>query len=163
MALFGILPLLFGGIGNPVSVFVASKLLPRLGSIRQTRRVMAYLGFTGASGFLILSTHVNDAFMAVVAIAMASFCNDLVMPGSWASAMDIGGKHAGSLSGAMNMCGNLGGALCPVVIGYILHWTNQNWNLTFYVSAAVYLMGIVCWRFLDPVTPLEVEEPAFAH
>jgi hypothetical protein len=23
------------------------------------------------------------------------------------------------------------------------------------VSAAIYLMGIVCWRFLDPATPLE--------
>ena len=157
MALFGILPLLFGGLGNPASVFVASRLLPRIGSIRQTRRVMAYIGFTGAAAFLILSTRVNDALMAVVAIAMASFCNDLVMPGAWASAMDIGGKHAGSLSGAMNMCGNLGGALCPVVIGYILAWTHHDWNLTFYVSAAVYLMGIVCWRFLDPVTPLEVE------
>jgi MFS family permease len=157
MALFGILPLLFGGLGNPSSVFIASRLLPRLGSIRQTRRVMAYLGFTGAAGFLILSTRVNDPLMAVLAIAMASFCNDLVMPGAWGSAMDIGGKHAGSLSGAMNMCGNLGGALCPVVIGYILAWTHHDWNLTFYVSAAVYLMGIVCWRFLDPVTPLEVE------
>jgi MFS family permease len=159
MALFGILPLLFGGLGNPASVFIASRMLPRLHSIRQTRRFMAYIGFTGAAGFLIFSTRVNDPLMAVVAIAMASFCNDLVMPGAWASAMDIGGKHAGSLSGAMNMCGNFGGALCPVVIGYILRWTHQDWNLTFYVSAAVYLMGILCWRFLDPVTPLEVETP----
>jgi MFS family permease len=120
---------------------------------------MAYIGFAGAASFLILSTRVNDPLMAIFAIGLASFCNDLVMPGAWASAMDIGGKHAGSLSGAMNMCGNFGGALCPVVIGYILHWTDRNWNLTFYISAAVYLMGIVCWKFLDPVTPLEVESP----
>jgi MFS family permease len=86
---------------------------------------------------------------------MASFSNDLVMPGSWAACMDVGGTHAGSLSGAMNMAGNVGGALSPLVIGYILYWTHNNWNLTFYVSAAIYLMGIVCWRFLDPVTPLE--------
>jgi sugar phosphate permease len=69
--------------------------------------------------------------------------------------MDVGGKHAGSLSGMMNMAGNVGGALSPLVIGYILYWTNNNWNLTFYVSAAIYLMGTVCWRFLDPATPLE--------
>jgi sugar phosphate permease len=71
--------------------------------------------------------------------------------------MDVGGVHAGSLSGAMNMSGNIGGALCPLAIGYILTWSNMNWNLTFYVSAAIYLMGIVCWKFLDPVTPLEAE------
>jgi MFS family permease len=162
MAIFGIVPLLFGGLGNPASVFVASRLLPHLGGIRQTRRTMAYIGFAGASAFLVLSTQVNDALMAVLAIGMASFCNDLVMPGAWAAAMDIGGKHAGSLSGAMNMCGNFGGALCPVAIGYILKWTHQDWNLTFYVSAAVYLLGIVCWRFLDPVTPLEIAEDVHA-
>ena len=59
----------------------------------------------------------------------------------------------------MNMSGNIGGALCPAVIGYILYWSDFNWNLTFYISAAIYLMGIVCWKFLDPVTPLEVEPP----
>jgi MFS family permease len=105
--------------------------------------------------FLLLSTRLNDPLLAVLAIGMASFSNDLVMPGSWAACMDVGGTHAGSLSGAMNMAGNVGGALSPLVIGYILYWTHNNWNLTFYVSAAIYLMGIVCWRFLDPVTPLE--------
>ena len=37
----------------------------------------------------------------------------------------------------------------------MLRWTNSNWNLTFYVSAAIYLMGCVFWLFLDPVTPLD--------
>jgi sugar phosphate permease len=55
----------------------------------------------------------------------------------------------------MNMSGNIGGAICPAAIGLILYFSNNNWNLTFYVSAAIYLMGIVCWMFLDPVTPLE--------
>jgi nitrate/nitrite transporter NarK len=55
------------------------------------------------------------------------------------------------------MWGNIGGALCPFVIGVILKLTTGDWNLTFYVSAAIYLMGIVCWKFLDPVTPLEAE------
>ena len=36
---------------------------------------------------------------------------------SWAAAMDIGGKYSGTLSGAMNSWGNLGGAVAPTVIG----------------------------------------------
>ena len=52
------------------------------------------------------------------------------------------------------MWGNLGGALSPIAIGYMLDATHNNWNLTFYVSAAVYLTGAVFWSFLDPVTPL---------
>jgi MFS family permease len=102
----------------------------------------------------------NDPLMAVLAIGMASFSNDLVMPGAWAACMDVGGKHAGSLSGMMNMAGNIGGAMSPLAIGFILSWSRNDWNLTIYLSAAVYLMGIVCWRFLDSVTPLEEEPPS---
>jgi ACS family glucarate transporter-like MFS transporter len=60
----------------------------------------------------------------------------------------------------MNMWGNIGGAISPLSIGYMLKWSGNNWNLAFYASAAIYLMGIVCWRFLDPVTPLSKEAPA---
>ena len=90
----------------------------------------------------------------MLAIGSASFFNDLTMPPSWGAAMDLGGEFAGTLSGAMNMAGNIGGAMCPMVIGYLLTWTHNNWDMTFYVSAAVYLTGVVFWRFLDPVTKL---------
>jgi MFS family permease len=88
-------------------------------------------------------------------IVMASFSNDLVMPGAWTAAMDVGGKYAGTVSGAVNSWGNLGGALGPLVTAYILHWSHGNWNLPLYMSAAIYLMGVFCWLALDPVTPLD--------
>jgi len=69
--------------------------------------------------------------------------------------MDIGGRHAGTVSGSMNMLGNVGGALSPLAIGYILTFTNNNWALTFYISSAIYLIGGVCWLFIDAHTPLE--------
>jgi MFS family permease len=153
-------PLFMGGLGNPASVLFAKMLVRYTGDVARTRRIMAYIGFTGASGFLLLSTTVHEPVLAVLLIGMASFSNDLVMPGAWAAAMDVGGPHAGSLSGAMNMWGNIGGAICPLAIGFILKWTNHNWNLTFYVSAAIYLLGILCWMFLDSVTPLEQVAPA---
>ncbi|HUI57259.1 MAG TPA: MFS transporter [Bryobacteraceae bacterium] len=154
-AWFGVLPLFFGGLGDLAGVAIAARLARMTGSVARARRLVAYAGFAGASGFLLLSTTLQNPAMAVVAIALASFCNDLTMPGSWTSSMDIGGTYAGTVSGAMNMWGNAGGAMAPIVNGYLLTWSHGNWNVTFYVSAAVYLMGIVCWRFLDPVTPLE--------
>ncbi len=156
-ALFGILPLFFGGLGNPFSVVVGGWLARTTGSVKLARKIMAYIGFAGAAGFLVLSTTMRDPLLAVLAIAMASFSNDLVMPGAWSAAMDVGGKYAGTLSGAMNMWGNFAGFVAPVVIGYLLKWTHSNWNLTFYVSAAVYLTGIIFWMLLDPVTPIDQE------
>jgi MFS transporter, ACS family, glucarate transporter len=154
-AWYGVLPLFMGGLGNPISVFINSRIVSSGKSVAVTRRIMAYIGFTGAAAFLLLSTQIGDATLAILSIGMASFCNDLVMPGAWGAAMDIGGKYAGTVSGAMNMTGNIGGALTPLFIGYVLYWTNHNWNLTFYVSAAIYLLGNICWRYMDPVTPVE--------
>jgi sugar phosphate permease len=154
-AWMGVLPLFFGGIGNMAGVYLGARLTRATGSVPRARRYVAFLGFLGASAFLILSTRMHDPSMAVVSIAMASFCNDLVMPGSWGTAMDVGGVYCGTLSGAMNMWGNFAGFLAPVVTGYILEWGHKNWDLTFYVSAAIYLMGIVCWAFLDSNERLE--------
>ena len=77
-----------------------------------------------------------------------------MMPGAWTACMDVGGKYVGTLAGTMNMMGNLGGFVSPIVIGYIVQYT-KNWTLTFYVTAAVYLVGAIFWLLMDPVTPLE--------
>ncbi len=74
-------------------------------------------------------------------LGLAGFFNDFVMPACWAGCMDIGGRYSGTVSGAMNMVGNIGGALSPLIVGYILTWNPGNWTLTFYVSSAIYLMG----------------------
>jgi MFS family permease len=154
-AWLGVLPLFFGGIGNMAGVYLGARVARATGSLSHARRYVAYLGFLGASSFLVLSTRMQDPVMAVLSIAMASFCNDLVMPGAWGTAMDVGGVYCGTLSGAMNMWGNLAGFVAPVATGYILTWGHGNWDLTFYVSAAIYLMGIVCWAFLDSGEKLE--------
>jgi len=153
--LLSVLPLFMGGLGNPAAVLLLRFFSRRNGDVARTRRQVAYVAFTGASAFLMLSTRMHSPLAAVLAIGMASFCNDLAMPGSWASVMDVGGRFAGTVGGAMNMWGNVGGAICPMAVGYILRWTHYNWNVTFYASAAVYLTGVLFWALLDPVTPLE--------
>ena len=154
-ALLSTLPLFCGGLGNPVCVYLSRVVTERTGSVVFARRLMAYMGFAGASLFLALSTFMHDPLVAMLMIGAASFCNDLVMPGAWTASMDVGGKYAGTLGGAMNMAGNIGGALAPLAIGFMLTWSHDNWNLTFYVSAVIYAMGILFWKFLDPVTPIE--------
>ncbi len=151
------LPLFLGGLGSLFGGFFSGYLARRLGDVGRARRVLAYVGFTGATLLLIASANLADPVLAMIAMGFASFSNDLVMPGSWGACMDVGGRYAGTLSGAMNMMGNLGGALCPIAIGYILASTGNNWTITFYVSAAVYFTGALLWVFLDPVTPLEVQ------
>ena len=39
-------------------------------------------------------------------------------------------------------------------VGYIVGRTGD-WNFSFYVTAGFYVIGALCWWFVDPVTTLE--------
>jgi MFS family permease len=157
-ALLAGLPLLFGGIGNVVSAGLVGPLARRTGNVGLARRIMAVTGFVGASASIIVFTRIEDATIAMLVLGLASFFNDFVMPPAWAACMDIGGRYSGTVSGSMNMMGNIAGGFSPFLVGYLLAWTSGDWPLTFYISAAVYLLGGVCWLFIDSRTPLEVED-----
>jgi len=154
-ALLASLPLLLGGIG----CLVGAQLIPRVrrlvGSVALARRTVAMVGFVGASASIFMFIRVADPTRAMLLLGLAGFFNDFVMPAAWAGCMDIGGRHSGTVSGMMNMVGNIGGALSPLAVGYILTSYPGNWTVTFYVSSTIYLLGGICWLFIDAHTPLE--------
>jgi MFS family permease len=153
-ALLSGLPLLLGGAGCLVSAWLIPRVASAIGSIAAGRRVVAVAGFVGASLSIVVFTGIEDPRRAMVVLGFAGFFNDFVMPAAWAGTMDIGGRYAGTVSGAMNMMGSIAGASSVLVVGYLLAWTG-NWTLTFYISACIYLVGAVCWLFLDSHTPIE--------
>ena len=154
-ALLAGLPLLLGGLGCLVSAGLIPRLAQRLGSVALARRIIAITGFVGASSCVFLFANVEDPRRAMIVLGFAGFFNDFVMPAAWAGTMDIGGRYSGTVSGAMNMMGSIAGAASVLVVGYLLAWTSNNWTLTFYISATIYLIGAVCWLFLDSHTPVE--------
>jgi MFS transporter, ACS family, glucarate transporter len=159
-ASYAIVPLLFGGFGALAAGFITARLVRLTSSVPFTRRLLACSGFAGACVALLVASRMSDPLWAILAMGLSSFGNDLAMPGSWASCMDIGGKYAGTVSGSMNMMGNLGGAAAPAVGGVILAQTGGKWEYFLYSMAGSYLIAMVCWMIIDPVTPLEPVEPA---
>ena len=154
-ALLAGLPLLLGGAGCLVSAFLVPRLTKRFGSVSIARRIIAITGFVGASACIVIFTRIADPVQAMFVLGMAGFFNDFVMPVAWASTMDIGGRYAGTVSGAMNTMGSIAGASSVLVVGYLLAWTSGNWTLTFYISSSIYMIGAVCWLFLDSHSPVE--------
>jgi MFS transporter, ACS family, glucarate transporter len=162
-ALLAGLPLFFGGIGCFVGGWAAKRMAERSGNVRRARRLVACTGLFTAGALLVVATRINDPVFALLALALASFSNDLAMAPDWGACMDVGGRLAGSVSGSMNMMGNLGGAVGPVVVGYILSAYKaapgaapslQGWTVAFLVAAAIYGIGGLAWLFIDPVTPI---------
>jgi len=155
-ALAGI-PLLFGGFGSLFAGLISGRIIAKTGRVVAVRRTIGFVGFTMASVLLMLSFHLKDPLLGMLSMGMASFCNDMTLPGSWASCMDIGGRYAGTVSGSMNMMGNFGGMAGPFVVGLILHYANHDWYLAFLSSSVIYFLGGICWLLIDPMTPLEAE------
>src|SRR6266704_3005196 len=153
--LLNCIPLFFGGLGSIFCGMISAPLARWLGSVARTRRYCGFVGLSAAAVMLVVSFQFKNSLHAVLSVGMASFCNDLAMPGAWGACMDVGGRCAGSLSGSMNMMGNAGGALAPMIVPFVLKAAHNNWNANFWMFAAVYFLGALCWLFIDSVTPLE--------
>jgi MFS family permease len=155
-ALLSGIPLFFGGFACVLSGWLAGRLARSGFAVAHIRRGLAYVGYSGAAVMLLLSARIADPVRAMLVMGLASFSLDLTLPVCWSTAMDVGGKYAGTVSGTMNMAGQIGGAVGPLVIGFILQYLNQNWTLVFGISAVIYAAGGLCWMWIDPVTPVEL-------
>jgi len=155
LAVLAGLPLFGGGFGCLISGFFASALARRVGGVGRARKGLAAFGFVAAAACLLASDQARgNAVALAVLFGLAGLFNDFALPCAWGTCMDVGGRFAGTFSGAMNMMGNLGGFLAPIATGYILDLTG-NWSLVFLISSIVYVVAALSWLLLDPVTPLD--------
>jgi MFS family permease len=165
-ALFGAvlagLPLFLGGIGCLLGGQLQPWLANRLGSVTRARRAIGFWGLMAAGSLVFLSIQLQNPVLAMIVLGFAGFANDLTIPASWATCMDKGGRHTGTVAGAMNTMGAGGGAVAGPVVPYILAASSNNWDLPLYVAAVGYFAAMVCWLFIDPVTPIDAPKEAAA-
>ena len=140
-AALSVLPLLFGGIGS-LTTGLAPKRLPR--------KAIAFGGFMATAILLVAVTRLHSVVPAMLAMGLASFASDLTMPISWDACVEIGGSYCATVAASMNMLGNLGGFVAPVIGGVILAHTHGNWNLVIEVMAVLAVISALCWLYLDP-------------
>ncbi len=153
-ALLAGIPLFLGGVGCLAGGLLLRGMTARFGP-RFSRRTIAACALTAAAVSILYVTRAPTALAAIAAIGLAAFSNDVSISTSGTTCGEIGGRFAGTLGGQMNMWGALGGFVSPIMIGWLLDVTGQNWNITFYICAGIYAAGALMWLALDPVTPIE--------
>ena len=149
---YAMAPLLAGALGNIASgAFV--DFLYRHTSRTLSRRLPAIIGFSLAAIGLAMSVGQETAVSAVAWLSLAVFGADMTLSPSWSLCIDIGGKHAGAVSGTMNMAGNLGSAVVGLVFPYLIIAYGPRGF--FWVGAALNVVGIVLWLLASPERKLE--------
>jgi D-galactonate transporter len=143
------LPLVAGVVGDTVGGLTTDWLLAKTGNIKFSRRVVAITGMLGCAVFIVPAALTEDAYVAVYCLTASMFFLECTIGPSWAVPMDIGGEHSGTVSGMMNMAGNIGGALSPIVFGILVQF--GSWQAPFIVAASLLVIGAAIWGFwLDP-------------
>jgi ACS family glucarate transporter-like MFS transporter len=125
----------------------SDQLAKRVGT-RWGRRLPGLAGLPCAAVFTVAAVLTRDAktsaYLFAIAAGLATFG---VAPG-WAACLDIGGAHAGVVTGAMNTFGNLGGTAMPLFAGFWLEH-RHSWQLPLMSVAAFYLVAALCWLLID--------------
>jgi D-galactonate transporter len=143
------LPLIAGVVGDTVGGLVTDRLLAKTGNIKFSRRVVAITGMLGCAVFIVPAAMTGNSYIAVYCLTASMFFLECTIGPSWAVPMDIGGEVSGTVSGMMNMAGNIGGALSPIVFGVLVQF--GSWQAPFVVAASLLVIGAAIWGFwLDP-------------
>jgi len=140
---FAMAPLLAGTL----SLWIAGWLVDLLYRSRYrawSRRIPAILGFAISTVGLLALTQAVTPMAAAVCFTLAVFGSDMTVSPSWVFCADIAGRNAGSVSGAMNMVGNLGSFVSANAFPVLAAATGSA-AAYFFCAAALNILAILCW------------------
>ena len=101
---------------------------------------------------ILPATLTADPVLSVVFSCIAVFGLELTVGVSWAVPLDIGGDYAGSVSSVMNTFGNIGGAISPTALAYLVG--AYGWNQPFLVAAVMCVIGALLFWRIDASKPI---------
>jgi len=150
--LYSMIPLLGGAVGNVFSGWLVDRIYAS-GRPALSRKLPAILGFGLTAIGMVMSVQQAAVGPAIFWLTLAVFGVDMVLSPSWSFCIDIGGRHAGQVSGTMNMAGNIGSAIIGPLFPTLLLWTGSA-NVFFYLVAGCSVIAAGCWVLADSTKPI---------
>lgn len=152
---YAALPFLLGAAACALGGFASDALVRRFG-LRWGRRTAGLIGLGSSCVWVLLSFAADGPEFAVIALACAFASTDFTLPTFWAVCLDIGKRHAGTVTGTMNTAAQIGGAISSTLIGY-LAGTSQ-WNLAIGSMGFALLASALLFFLIDASKPLVPED-----
>jgi MFS transporter, ACS family, glucarate transporter len=144
---YTMLPFLAMAIGSPLGGWVSDRLTKNWGK-RVGRCYLACVAIAVCAVFIALGTQVESARLASLVLAGGAGALYISQSSFWSISADIGKASAGSVSGFMNMGGQLGGALTASLTPAIA--SHFGWTASFLVAASLCAAGALAWLRVQP-------------
>jgi ACS family glucarate transporter-like MFS transporter len=135
------------GSGMMLGGLMSDRLL-RAWGYRWGRAAVPVAGMLLSAALLGLGLTLDDPLALVVCFAAALAAGGACEGPCWATAIELGGRRAGTSAAIFNTGGNIGGLLAPVVTPWISGLLGWKWG--FALGAVACLLGVSLWLGIDP-------------
>ena len=148
-------PFVMSMIGNIAGGHLTDKLTRKYG-IKTGRKALGSTSLAVSAVCMFLAAFIPGKMAVFIFLSLCFGIFDLMLPSAWALCIDLGKRQAGTLSGAMNTAGNIGGFCCGILFGQLVQQSG-NYNLPLYMIAAMLVVSAVLFAFINPEKPIVKE------
>jgi len=145
-------PFIMSMMGNIAGGHLTDKLTKKYG-IKTGRKALGSTSLAISAVCMFLAAFIPGKIAVFVFLSLCFGIFDLMLPSAWALCIDLGKQHAGTLSGAMNTAGNIGGFCCGILFGELVQQSG-NYNLPLYLIAVMLLVSALLFAFINPEKPI---------
>ncbi len=148
-------PFIMSMIGNISGGYLTDRLTKKYG-LKVGRKALGSTSLAISAICMFLAAFIPGKMAVFVFLSLCFGIFDLMLPSAWALCIDLGKQHAGTISGAMNTAGNLGGFFCGILFGFLVQ-SSGNYNLPLYMIAGMLIISAALFALINPTKPI-VEE-----
>jgi ACS family glucarate transporter-like MFS transporter len=152
LGIYASLPLLLAIPTQFLGGYLSDRITRRHGTTAG-RRIPGIVGYGLAAVCIVAASLATQPQVAALCIAFAASTCMLTTAPAWSTCVDIGREHSGTVSATMNTAGQLAAISVAPITGYSVDWFD-NWNVPFWLLAGLFVMGAICWMFVEPEKPV---------
>ncbi|HHW9622465.1 TPA: MFS transporter [Staphylococcus aureus] len=120
------------------------------------RGVIAIAGFIVFAVSIIFAVRTGNLYVSIFWLSLGLGGIGISMGMSWAAATDLGRNFSGTVSGWMNLWGNIGALISPLLAGLFVE--HLGWTMTFQLLIVPAVIAVIMWFYVKPDQPLIVSD-----
>ena len=142
------LPWVLSAVSIPLGGIVSDRLVQgRLGPV-WGRRLIPIVGMGGAGVFISIGAHTTEAWMAALALAVATALVLSVESPFWTTVAGLAGDRSGTGGAIMNTGCNIGGVVSPMLTPLIGEMFG--WEPALHLAAGLSILAALAWFWITP-------------